>query len=336
MKTQFDIPVVLFMFKRTDTTLKIVKRIGEVAPLKIYLMSDAGRNEEEQKLVNECRNAVENAIDWPCEVIKNYAETNRGVYANIGLGAIWVFEREEKAIFLEDDNLPEITFFEYCRECLNQYESDKSIFWVCGTNYLQKCFPANQVSVFKSKHLMPCGWASWSTKFRRYYDADFSLTQKVDWEKVLKEKYKDKRLYTQQKRSIVGELDRKKTAGRYSSWDYQTAFSIRMNDLWGIVPVNNQIKNIGVDEFSAHGGNSFNYEMTKRFCGIETTPLELPLKLLPSEQLSVEFEDDIGKIILFPLKSRIILGLREKLNLPTNVRLRHALKYIIHKRKGRI
>lgn len=334
MEKQFGIPIVLFMFKRKDTTLKIIKRIGEIAPQKIYLIADAGRNEEEQKLVEECRRTVENAIDWHCEIVKNYAETNRGVFANIGMGALWVFEREEKAIFLEDDNLPEITFFDYCKECLDKYEKDNSIFWICGTNYLQKCFPAGNASVFKSKHLMPCGWASWSTKFTKYYDAEFSLAKKNGWDKTLKKKYKDKRLYIQQKRSVIGEIERKKATGKFRSWDYQTAFSIRMNDLWGIVPIYNQIKNVGVDVFSTHGGNSFDLEMTRRFCGIETFPLDTPLKLPAAEQLSTEFEDKIGKIILFPLKARIILSLRERLHLPANVRLRYAWKYIVHKHKG--
>jgi hypothetical protein len=83
---QFDIPVVLFIFKR-DKAVDIVKRIGRVKPRKIYLMADQGRNDEEKKQVQICRQMVEAAIDWDCEVIKNYAEENRGVYENIGLGA---------------------------------------------------------------------------------------------------------------------------------------------------------------------------------------------------------------------------------------------------------
>ena len=94
----------------------------------------------------------------------------------------------------------------------------------------------------------------------------------------------------------------------------------------------NQIENIGVDEFSTHGGNSMALEMTKRFCGIKTCKLEFPLRLPSAEQLTAEFEKDIGKIILFPLKARIILNLREKLNLPNGIRLRYAWKYLFRRR----
>ena len=120
---QFDIPVALFIFKR-DKAVEIIKRISEVKPRKLYLLADQGRNDEERALAAEVRRKVEESINWECEVIKNYAEENRGVYANIGQGAIWVLRREKWAIFLEDDNLPEVTFFAFCREMLEKYENE--------------------------------------------------------------------------------------------------------------------------------------------------------------------------------------------------------------------
>ena len=55
-----DIPVALIIFKRKDTVMRIIDRIAEVTPSKIYLLSDNGRNEEERKLVESisCGTAV--------------------------------------------------------------------------------------------------------------------------------------------------------------------------------------------------------------------------------------------------------------------------------------
>ena len=133
---RFNIPVVLLLFKRKEAALRIIDRLKKAGVSKLYIMADQGRNEKEIKQVAETREAVEKAIDWDCEVIKNYANKNRGVYGNIALGAKWVFEREKWAIFLEDDNLPEETFFPYCEELLKRYENDNRILWICGTNYL--------------------------------------------------------------------------------------------------------------------------------------------------------------------------------------------------------
>lgn len=321
----FKIPIVLFIFKRKETVLKIIERIRNVLPEKIYIISDEGRNDEEKKIVKECRKEIEKAINWNCTIIKNYATENRGVFEQIGLGAKWVFSKEEKAIFLEDDNLPEVSFFYYCEKVLKKYEKDKQIFWVCGTNYLEKCYPKNEASVFISQNLMPCGWASWGKKFNKYYDYELKLTENKDWKEKLKTKYKNKSLYNQQRRSIENEILHKIKNEKYNSWDFHLILSLKMNDLYGIVPKYNQIKNIGVDEFSIHGGNSLELEMTKRFCGIESFRLEEELKLPDFENLDMSFDKKISEIILYPLKSRVILWLREKLNVPKGIRLRHWL-----------
>ena len=164
----FDIPVVLFIFKR-EKAVEIIKQISKIKPTKLYLIGDGPRNEEEVSLVEKCRTMVEEAVTWQCELIKNYADLNRGVYSNIALGAKWVLEREQNAIFLEDDNLPEITFFEFCKEMLNMYKNKNEILWICGSNYLEKYNNSNNQSYYFTQHMLPCGWATWSDKFLKFY-----------------------------------------------------------------------------------------------------------------------------------------------------------------------
>src|SRR5690625_7867016 len=108
----FDIPVVLFLFKRKDATLRVIDRVRERAPRRMYLLSDAGRNQAERSLVSDVRSKAEKAIDSDCEVIKHYASENRGVVKNMGLAAKWAFERDRSAIVFEYDNVPEVTFLD--------------------------------------------------------------------------------------------------------------------------------------------------------------------------------------------------------------------------------
>ncbi len=317
--SQFNIPVVLFMFKR-DKAVEIVKRIAEVKPQKLYLMADHGRNDEEKKLAENTRAAVEAAIDWDCEVIKNYAEENRGVYENIGEGAKWVLRREKHAIFLEDDNLPEITFFEFCREMLEKYENDTRVLWICGTNYLGDYPSADGASYVFTRHMLPCGWASWSNKFERFYDGKLELCKNPTVMKRVGAVYSEKALYKQYKRSWMGEFYRISSGNRPISWDYQMDLTIKANNLFGICPCQNQIKNIGVDEFSVHGGNSMSLEMTERFCGMNSYPIQFPLKHPATLLVDDVFEKKIGRIMLYPLSMRIrgtfIRGVRALCGVP--------------------
>ncbi|WML55180.1 hypothetical protein RCG17_11665 [Neobacillus sp. PS3-12] len=301
----FDIPVVLFIFKRKDATLQILNRVSQIKPKKLYLISDFGRTEEEEILVNECRNAVEEHINWDCKVIKNYAEKNCGVYDRIGLGAKWVFSMEPVAIFLEDDNLPELSFFYFCKELLEKYKDDNRILWICGTNYLENYKPEDGSSYVFTKHLLPCGWASWAGKFIKYYDADLALYNDTRLVKRVKYEYEDKRLYKQQIECVRQEYERKLKGERYVSWDYHMAYSIRVHNLYGISPKFNQIKNIGVDNYSEHGGVSLDNVMTKRFCGMESIPLKFPLTHPKTVMLDRMYESKVGNIILYPLSLRI-------------------------------
>ena len=300
----FDIPVCLFMFQRKDTVLRIIERISHVKPKKMYLISDQGRNEDEKQRVKECREAVENAINWECEIIKDYASENRGVFGNIGMGAMRVFQHEETAIFLEDDNLPEVTFFPYCKEMLERYKENDRIVWVCGTNYLADYSNDTNDSYMFTQHLLPCGWASWKEKFEKYYDAYFSNFNNSVIARM-KPGYRNNPLYKQQIEVIQRERDRMKNGKPFRSWDYQMCFSIRANDLLGISPAKNQIKNIGVDAFSEHGGVTFADKMTKRFCGMASHPLEFPLKHPATILIDPVYEVKIGNIILYPLDWRI-------------------------------
>ena len=305
---RFDIPIAIFIFKR-DKAVDVVKRIGTVKPRKLYIMADQGRNEEERALAEACRAKVEAAIDWDCEVVKNYAEENRGVYENIGEGAKWVLAREKWAIFLEDDNLPETTFFPFCEQMLKMYENDTRILWICGTNYLGKYEPEDGASYVFTRHMLPCGWASWANKFPAFYDGGLTLCDDKTVMERVGDVYCNKKVYLQYKDSWMSEYKLIKAGKRPVSWDYQMDLTIKANNLFGICPCNNQIKNIGVDEFSIHGGNSFNKEMTRRFCGMESYPIEFPLKHPTPLLQDPVFEEKIGKIILYPARMRMKIGL---------------------------
>lgn len=300
----FDIPVAIFIFKR-DKAVDIVKRIGQVKPKRLYILADQGRNEEEKRLAVQCRKNVEKAIDWDCEVIKNYAQENRGVYSNIGEGAKWVLQREKWAIFLEDDNLPELSFFPFCKEMLERYENDTRVLWVCGTNYLgDYTSPFGESYVF-TRHMLPCGWASWSDKFERFYDGSLSLCDDDAVMSRIEDVYCNKKVYRQYKENWMSERERILRGDRPSSWDYQMDFSIKANRLFGICPCKNQIKNIGVDNNSIHGGNSFASVMTRRFCGMDSYPLEFPLRHPAALSVDPLFEKKIGHIILVPIRFKI-------------------------------
>ena len=314
-------PVVLFLFKREESTRRILERLREVEPAKVYAICDEGRNAEEKELVRKVRAVVDDCIDWPCEVIHDYASKNRGVYDQIGLGALRVFEKEERAIFLEDDNLPETTFFAWCEQMLDAYEDDERIAWICGTNYLGESRPVDGSDIYFTQHLLPCGWASWADKFKKCYDKDLSMTDEPGWLERMRNAYADRRLFVQQRESVLGERERRDEGKRYRSWDFHMIFSIKMHGLYGIAPSRNQITNIGVDEFSTHGSKTGN-RMTDHFCGIPSYPMPMPCVIPEKVQIDPVFEKKIGAIILQPFDRRLKDALKRALGVPRELSIK--------------
>ena len=267
-------------------------------------MSDAGRTPEEHEIVEQCRYSVEAAIDWDCEIIKKYAKENIGVYQNIGLGAKWVLEKEKWAIFLEDDNLPELSFFQFCRELLHKYEMDTRVLWICGTNYLEECNVPDGSSYFFTKNMLPCGWASWSHKFIQSYDGELISWKNKIIRKSVENDYLYKPLFRQDRHNWEQEIKRFNKSGKPASWDYQMSLSMRVQNQFAIIPKVNQIKNIGVDSDSIHGGSSMDQVMTKRFCNLNTHPIDFPLSHPNSIILYEELEISLAKIITYPVLLR--------------------------------
>ena len=319
----FNVPVALFIFKRTEKSVQIMEEISKVAPKKVYLISDAGRNDKEQLEVDQCRKAVENAVNWDCELVRMYEETNQGCY-NIGVSAMKIFEKEKTCIFLEDDNLPCNIFFEYCKELLERYEENDDILWICGTNYMSTYVPQDGSDYVFTQHMLPCGWASWSKKFNKYYEYDFQHLNKEGIARAGRA-YRSKRLFRYDLNNWQSEI-RNKAEGRYASWDYHMNFTLRYHNKLGIAPKYNQITNIGADSAAAHGGVSMENYLTSKFCMVPIKQLSLPLKHPNEVKLDSKFEKETEKIIVPPRSYYLKIAIRRLIPIPRDISIKKSLR----------
>src|SRR5690606_32538012 len=83
-------------------------------------------------------------------------------------GAIdWFFEQEEMGIILEDDCLPDVSFFSYCQDLLVRYRDDHRVMVVSGSNYHPgKTFGKSSYYFSQYPHIW--GWASWRRAWEKY------------------------------------------------------------------------------------------------------------------------------------------------------------------------
>lgn len=237
-RDQFQIPVVMIVFNRLDTTSKVFEQVRRVKPSKLYIISDAPRRKKnEAEKVDAVRRYIETHIDWECEKHFDYAVENMGCQTRVSSGLDSVFQTEEMAIILEDDCVPHPDFFRFCEEMLYQYKDDERIMHISGCNLVPNYKP-DEPYVFCTFYSV-WGWATWRRAWKKF---DFSMQHYP----VFREKKIMYQLLPESEAMIVeGEMDRVYD-GRMNSWAYRWTLSCLMNHGLGITPSVNLVENIGI------------------------------------------------------------------------------------------
>ena len=172
---QLETPVVCTVFNRPDKAKQIFQIIRQVEPSILFVIADGPRLERTDEL-DLCAKTqhIFDDIDWPCEVIKNYSDCNLGCRKRTVTGLNWVFEQVEEAIIIEDDCLPDPSFFLFCSELLQRYKDDERVMDISGYNYLNQWKPEQQSYYFSYLYGSSWGWATWRRAWQ-YYQDDIAL-----------------------------------------------------------------------------------------------------------------------------------------------------------------
>ena len=64
----FETPILLIIFKRKDTALKVLEVIKKIKPKYLYIAADGWRDENEKIKCLETRDAILKAIDFECNL----------------------------------------------------------------------------------------------------------------------------------------------------------------------------------------------------------------------------------------------------------------------------
>jgi hypothetical protein len=162
----FSIPIAFFIFNRPDLTKIVFETIAKAKPEKLFVVADGPRFPEEAEKCLQAR-AIIDRVDWKCEVLTDYSDRNLGCGRRVASGIDWVFSEAEEAIFLEDDCVPSMSFFSFCRVLLEKYKHDNRIMTINGNNF-QSGRIRTKYSYHFSKYNGCWGWASWRRAWKHY------------------------------------------------------------------------------------------------------------------------------------------------------------------------
>jgi hypothetical protein len=246
--------VLFIIFNRPDTTSRVFEQIRKARPAKLYIAADGPRDNKpgEAALCATTRQIIEQ-VDWDCQVQTLLRETNFGCKNAVSSAITWFFEQEEEGIILEDDCLPDNSFFSFCDVMLAHYRNDTRIRHITGSN-LQHGKKWGNGSYYFSNLTQIWGWASWRRVWKDY-DKELSAYSAADVETQLSKIFTDP-FVIKSWRVIFDQLK----AGMIDTWDYQLVFINFFNDGLSVVPNKNLISNIGFGEGATHTAQSNKYD----------------------------------------------------------------------------
>ncbi|PIY71936.1 hemolytic protein HlpA-like protein [Candidatus Roizmanbacteria bacterium CG_4_10_14_0_8_um_filter_33_9] len=269
-------PIALFIFNRPELTKKVFKIIQKVKPQTMFVISDGPRIEKEMDIVDKTRKIIEQ-IDWKCDVIKKYSNTNLGCRISVSLGLDWVFSQVEEAIILEDDCIPDLSFFPYCEELLQKYKQNTRIMMISGNNFISY---KTQFSYDFSYHSLIWGWATWKRAWRAYSDAEKSGLSYISRNKQA--------LYRIMSSTRINAIE-KTLNGSIDTWDFIWQLALLMNNGLCIFPEENLVRNIGFGKEATHT------KLKTFHTKLDTKPIAFPIKHPMHITANLDFENKISK-----------------------------------------
>lgn len=265
-----DVAVLLIFFNRPEKFIEVFNQVKKARPSKLYLYQDGpreGRNDEEG--IAGCRKILE-SIDWDCEIHKNFQEKNVGCDPSEFNAIKWMFTTETKGIILEDDDIPTVSFFKFCKELLDKYEHDTRIFKISGMNNFGKMHD-EYASYFFTPMSSIWGWATWK-RCVDMYDTQYSFLDDEYLKTNMQEQYMEFPVK-------INTCRRHKESGKayYESILWNTQLT---NNMLNIVPSVNQITNIGIGPNGTHSGDSTEYmdKMSKSLFYSQRFEMEFPIR----------------------------------------------------------
>jgi len=249
--TLFQTPILFMVYRRPELTQLVFNEIKRIKPKYLYVAADG----PQKGIVGEVAKCISvrdviSQIDWECDLQLLYQNVNLGGKWGGYTAISWFFNHVEEGIILEDDDIPDPSFFPYCTELLEKYRNDNRIGTISGDNFQ---FGQNKTSdsYYYSKYLHGWGWASWKRVWEQFDIAlkDWPSVRNTDWIGELLDDPREIPFWT-------STLDRM-YEGDMGAWDYQFSHFLWRKRMLTVLPSINLVSNIGFGEDSTHcSGNN--------------------------------------------------------------------------------
>ena len=242
-------PVLLTGFNRPEAMSVVLDRLREVEPAQLFLAIDGPRvdHPDDARKVQQCQDLADD-IDWECEVRTLFHDRNLGCGLGVSTNISWFFEQVEEGIILEDDIVPDTSFFTFCEELLHRYRDDHRVFAISGSNYVPPTNQTNPEDPYRFSRVPHIwGWATWRRSWAQH-QLDIG-----DW----RDRLPLRRIWSEVRHSLPGTAYWASTfellgRGQIDTWDGQLVLAAMAGGQLTATSNVNLVENIGFGPTATH------------------------------------------------------------------------------------
>jgi len=283
------IPILFLIYNRAELTKKVFASISKYKPDRLFIVADGPKPGHDKRLCDLARKVTEK-VNWKCDVGRLYRTKNLGCGVGVARAIDWFFENVSEGIILEDDCLPNASFFKFCEIMLAKYRNNKEVAMVSGDNFQE---PDKQIndSYYFSKFNHSWGWATWKRVWKLF---DYNLDI---WPKMKRAKFFDKYTSGLVERLYWSTLFDAVYKGKIAAWDYPFTFRVWSSGMKCILPGTNLVTNVGMGK---EASNTKFFNVTYPAFDMKF-PLKHPINTTISFDLDLNENRSLFHINLFTL-----------------------------------
>ena len=325
--------MVLFAFNRPRETKLILETIEAAGQRQVFCIIDGPRLGHASDRANNLE-VIELVASKTAHlgICVNVSAENLGVRKRVVSGLDWVFSKVDTAIILEDDCLPDGSFFQFCDQLLDIYKDEKSVGVVSGFNPTP--FLNLEGSSYRaSRYPLTWGWATW----KRVWETYDPLAE--DW-KFLGPSYLASKGINQpkSKRYWKFNLDKVSRTTNHQIWDYQFTLSQWQGNRISLIPQKSLVQNIGFTLDATHT-RSPGHWLSKVTSSAMSFPLNHPSNLLPDARLEAKLEKrlytlGLTKLLAIELVNRYFSARQEQIALVIRHNFLRFLNFFSFRRRA--
>lgn len=229
--------ILIIGYKRANEIKRVIKKVSKLKPKKLYLAMDGPKDLKSSRLCLKAREAALKSINWDCEIQTNFSEEHKGIREFILTSIDWFFSKEEEGLILEDDILIHSEFPKFARHYIN----NKNIGCIsaCTFDSYLKSNHRNPNYTFLSKITSIWGWYCKKKTWENFRNWERPIESPIIYFIKLK-----KRIGFWQSFIFAMILDYI-NQNKLSTWDYDFAYFLIINNKYTIFPGICMAENIG-------------------------------------------------------------------------------------------